>query len=101
MLLWEYLAPLILGVVLILTVGGVLILRPIARHLGALLEAMTRERLDPARNQELTHVREMLETMNQRLQLMEERQEFTDRLLERGDAPPAARPPETWRRIDD
>ncbi|MEQ9568582.1 MAG: phosphoribosyltransferase [Longimicrobiales bacterium] len=84
MLLWEYLAPLILGVVLILTVGGVLILRPIARHLGALLEAMTRERLDPSRNQEMTHVREMLETMNQRLQLMEERQEFTDRLLERG-----------------
>lgn len=84
MILWEYLAPLILGVVLILTVGGVLILRPVAKHLGALLEAMTRERLDPRRTQELTHIREMLETMTQRLQLMEERQEFTDRLLERG-----------------
>lgn len=84
MILWEYLAPLILGVVLILTVGGVLILRPVAKHLGALLEAMTRERLDPRRTQELGHIREMLETMTQRLQLMEERQEFTDRLLERG-----------------
>ena len=84
MLLWEYLAPLIMGVVLILTVGGVLILRPIAKHLGSLLEAMTRERLDGGRNQELGHIRELMETMNQRLQLMEERQEFTDRLLERG-----------------
>lgn len=98
---WEYLAPLIMGVVLILTVGGVLILRPIAKHLGALLEAMTRERLDPARSKEMSHLREMLDTMNQRLQLMEERQEFTDRLLERGDAPPALGPSETWRRTDD
>lgn len=81
---WEFIAPLIMSVVLILTVGGVLILRPIARHLGALLEAMTRERLDGARNQELFHLRELMETMSQRLQLMEERQEFTDRLLERG-----------------
>lgn len=101
MILWEYLAPLILGVVLVLTVGGVLILRPIAKHLGALLEAMTRERLDPARSQELLHVRELLETMNQRLQLMEERQEFTDRLLERGEAPPALGRAETWQPGDD
>ena len=84
---WEFIAPLIMSVVLILTVGGVLILRPIARHLGSLLEAMTREKLDGGRAQELGHVRELMETMNQRLQLMEERQEFTDRLLERGREP--------------
>ncbi|NNK65025.1 MAG: hypothetical protein HKO98_17615, partial [Gemmatimonadetes bacterium] len=64
-----------------------LILRPIAKHLGSLLEAMTRERLDGGRNQEMGHIRELMETMNQRLQLMEERQEFTDRLLERGREP--------------
>jgi hypothetical protein len=87
---WEFIAPLIMGVVLILTVGGVLILRPIARHLGTLLEAMTQEKLDGGRGHELSHLRELMETMNQRLQLMEERQEFTDRLLERGgtSAPP-------------
>ena len=84
---WEFIAPLIMSVVLILTVGVVLILRPIARHLGSLLEAMTREKLDGGRAQELSHVRELMETMNQRLQLMEERQEFTDRLLERGRDP--------------
>ena len=99
---WEFLAPLIMGVVLILTVGGVLILRPIAKHLGALLEAMTREKLDGGRAREMVHLREMLETMSQRLQLMEERQEFTDRLLERGsgEAPPAL-PGETWRKTGD
>jgi hypothetical protein len=84
---WEFIAPLIMSVVLILTVGGVLILRPIARHLGTLLEAMTREKLDGGRGQDLVHIRELMETMNQRLQLMEERQEFTDRLLERGRSP--------------
>lgn len=84
---WEFVAPLIMSVVLILTVGGVLILRPIARHLGTLLEAMTREKLDGGRGHELAHIRELMETMNQRLQLMEERQEFTDRLLERGRTP--------------
>ncbi len=81
---WEFVAPLILGVVFVLTTGGVLILRPIAKHLGTLLEAMTREKLDGGRGQDLAHLRELMETMNQRLLLMEERQEFTDRLLERG-----------------
>lgn len=81
---WEFVAPLILGVVFVLTVGGVLILRPISKHLGTLLEAMTREKLDGGKGHELAHIRELMETMNQRLQLMEERQEFTDRLLERG-----------------
>ena len=80
---WELIAPMVMSVVLILTVGGVLILRPIAKRLGGLLEVMTRERLDGSQKQELGHVRELLETMNQRLQLIEERQEFTDRLLER------------------
>jgi hypothetical protein len=94
---WEFVAPLIMGVVLILTVGGVLILRPIAKQLGGLLEAMTRERLDGGRNQEMAHMRELLETINQRMLLMEERQEFTDRLLERGARPKSleATPP-SW-----
>ena len=84
MVAWEFIAPLIMGVVLILTVGGVLILRPIAKQLGGLLEAMTRERLDGGPSQDVAHLRELVETMNQRMLLMEERQEFTDRLLERG-----------------
>ena len=90
---WEFIAPLIMSVVLILTVGGVLILRPIAKQLGTLLEAMTRERLDGGRHQELGHIRELMETMNQRMLLMEERQEFTDRLLEQGARPKSVEAP--------
>ena len=72
----------ILGVVLFLTVGGVLILRPIAKHLGAYLEALTRQKLEPGRQDELHHLRELTDTMSQRLNLIEERQDFSERLLE-------------------
>lgn len=83
---WEMIAPMVVGIVLILTVGGVLILRPLAKRLGNLLEVMTRERLEGSDRQDMAHLREILETMNQRLQLLEERQEFTDRLLESREA---------------
>lgn len=77
----EMIAPMIVAITLILTVGGVLILRPIAKRLGDLLEVMTRERIEPGAREDTDHLRDILETMNQRLQLMEERQDFTDRLL--------------------
>lgn len=82
---WEFIAPMVLGVVMFLTIGGVLVLRPIATRLGSLLEVMARERaaLPP---EELRHLRDSMETINQRLSLMEERQDFTERLLGRGDA---------------
>ena len=81
---WEFIAPMILGVVMFLTIGGVLVLRPIATRLGSLLEVMARERaaLPP---EELRHLRDSMDTINQRLSLMEERQDFTERLLGRGE----------------
>ncbi|NNF28121.1 MAG: hypothetical protein HKN73_12925 [Gemmatimonadetes bacterium] len=86
---WEFIAPMIMGGVLFLTIGGVLVLRPIATRLGSLLEVMARERaaLPP---EEIRHLRDTMETINQRLSLMEERQDFTERLLGRGEpsAPP-------------
>lgn len=77
----EIIAPLILGVLLIITVGGVILLRPISNKLGHLLEAMAKERQEPRTGEELGHIRELLETMNGRLSLMEERQDFTEALL--------------------
>ena len=32
-MMWEFIAPMIVGIVLILTVGGVVLLRPIAKRL--------------------------------------------------------------------
>lgn len=94
--MWEALAPMVVSIALFLTIGGVLILRPISKHLGAYLEVLTRQQLDGSRSSELHQLRETLETMNQRLQLMEERQDFNERLLERrGELEDGGVPPST------
>ena len=77
----EILAPMVFAVILTLTVGGVILLKPIANKLGVLLEAMAKERQEPRLTEDLSHIRDSLETMNGRLALLEERQDFTDALL--------------------
>ena len=77
--------PMVVSVVLFLTIGGVLVLRPISKHLGAYLEALTRQQMEPGQQRELTQMRELMETMSQRLMLLEERQDFAERLLESRD----------------
>lgn len=80
-LAWEMIAPMIVAIVLILTVGGVLILRPLAKRVSELLELYAREQKSGV-HVEVQQVRELLETVNARLQLVEERQDFTERLLD-------------------
>ncbi len=82
---WEVIAPMVAASVLFLTIGGVLVLRPIARHLGGYLEALTRRQLEGGGGRELEQMREVLDTMSQRLALIEERQDFAERLLESQD----------------
>ena len=77
----EILAPMIFAIILTLTIGGVILLKPIANKLGALLEAMAKEKQEPRLTEELGHIRELLETITGRLALLEERQDFTDALL--------------------
>ena len=77
----EILAPMVVAVVLILTVGGVVLLRPLSRRLGELLEAMAREREQPRLADEVERLREVMEAMSGRLALLEERVDFTDSLL--------------------
>ena len=77
----DRLAPMVVSIVLFMTIGGVLILRPIAKHLGAYLEALTRQQLDGDRLAERDRLHDLLETMDRRLQLLEERQDFAERLL--------------------
>jgi len=84
----------IVAVVLFLTVGGVLVLRPIAKRVGDLLEAMAREK-QAGIEHDVNHMRDMLESTNARLALLEERLDFTERLLQgekkREELPPAGR----------
>jgi hypothetical protein len=80
---WDAIAPMIVGVVFILTTGGVLILRPLAKRVSDLLDVYAKDRKQGLES-EVRQVRELLETMDNRLRLMEERQDFTDRLLSSG-----------------
>jgi len=77
---WEFIAPMIMTVVFILTVGGVIVLRPIAKRVGDLLEVYAKQRQEGLEG-DVQQMRDLLETMNARLQLMEDRQDFTERLL--------------------
>ena len=81
MIEWEFVAPMILSIVLILTVGGVVLLRPLTKRLVELIEIMTRDKGEPRLREDIGHIGDLLETMNSRLHLLEERQDFTDALM--------------------
>jgi hypothetical protein len=75
----------LIPITMFLCIAAVAILRPVSTKLGGLLEAMTRERsasnTDAA---ELTRVRVAMEHIAKRMDLMEERLDFTERLLHSG-----------------
>jgi len=77
---WEFIAPMVISVVMFVTIGGVMVLRPISKKVGDLLELYARERREGLQG-DVHQVRDLMETMNARLQLLEERQDFTERLL--------------------
>lgn len=77
---WAVLAPQIVGAIFIVTVGGVILLRPITTRLGALVEAMAQEK--QARSSDEVHrLREEVETLRSRMELLEDRQDFTEALI--------------------
>ena len=80
-------APAIVMITAILTTGGVLILRPIAKRLGMLLEVMTQQKLRAAAAEpgEQARIRELLTSIDSRLTLLEERQDFAEALISAGD----------------
>lgn len=84
---WDVIAPMIVSVVFIVTVGGVAVLRPIAKRVSDLLELYARDRQDGIES-EVHQVRDLLETMDARLRLMEDRQDFTERLIGSGETRP-------------
>jgi hypothetical protein len=78
----DILAPMLFAVVLTLTVGGVILLKPISGKIGDLLEAMAEERKNPSLAAELNQLRGQLDTMSSRMALLEERQDFHEKLME-------------------
>lgn len=78
----DDIAPMIVMVTLILTTGGVLLLRPIARKLADYLEAATLEkRKQKAVPESAAPGDDLLESLDHRLQRLEERVHFTESLL--------------------
>jgi hypothetical protein len=84
------LAPMIVMTTGIITTGAVLILRPISKRLGRLLEVMAEAKLRPAPpaqpQPDMSHIRELLVGIDNRLSLMEERQDFAEALLSAGES---------------
>jgi hypothetical protein len=80
-------APMIVFTTLIVVSGGVILLRPLTRRLGDLIEVIVAERRrhlappEPAADRE--RVVNIVESLEQRLRHLEERQDFTDSLLTR------------------
>jgi hypothetical protein len=72
----------LIPIVLFVCVAAVAILRPITTRFGALLEAMARQRtVEPANDAELERLRLVLDHTARRLDLIEERLDFTERLV--------------------
>jgi hypothetical protein len=75
----------LVAIVLILTTGGVAILRPISKRAGELLEVMAKEKRQPRQAPpETQRMVELMESLHTRLERLEERQDFTDSLLATG-----------------
>lgn len=68
---------------LFLTIGGVLIFRPLTKRLGTMLEAYAADRLESETDRiQYEHVRALLEAQNLKIETLEQRLEFTESLLE-------------------
>jgi uncharacterized membrane protein YccC len=81
----DVLAPMIVACTAILTTGGVLILRPIAKRLGSYLDAATQARLNPRPADDLSRIHEVLSSIDGRLNQLEERQDFAEALISASD----------------
>lgn len=76
-------------------VAGVLIFRPFTKQLGELLEQMRRDRQQQNESLDATRVAQLMESVVDRLERLEARQEFTEHVVEsagwQGDSPRSLR----------
>ncbi len=93
-------AGMIFSLLLALIIGGFVLMYPLTRRLGQLIELRLEERRtgkdDAAIAAALNQLRMTLESIQREVSLLQERQDFTDRLLEseagRGAAGPSTEP---------
>lgn len=78
---WEFIAPLILGVTITLSAAGVLILRPLVKRLGDLIEATARDKRVKLKDEELNRLTEVVGRLTDRIEDLEDRLDFNERVL--------------------
>ena len=85
------LAPFMLGMTLILCTAGVIILRPLTKRLGDLIEARNRDRAAQSQlpGPEIARLTEVVSRLTDRIESIAERQEFSERLLDSLERPEA------------
>ncbi len=68
---------------LFLTIGGVLVFRPLTKRLGLMLESnAANKRSDEMDRIQNEHLRAMIETQNSKIEALEQRVQFSESLLE-------------------
>ena len=77
---WEFIAPMVMGMTLFLTIGGVLIFRPLTKRLGEVIYMMQERKYAPT-NDDLKRVADLMEHLDDRLDRLEHRQDFSERML--------------------
>ena len=81
----DAIAPLVALMTICFSVAGVLVLRPISKRIGDLLGAMAQERKGGRTSEvEVAQLRATLESVNASMSLLEDRLDFTERLLSSG-----------------
>jgi hypothetical protein len=80
---WDV-APLVMGMTVTLAIAGVLILRPLAKHIGKILEMRASQRYERPElsDEDLSRLTDAVSRLADRLETLEERQDFTERLLD-------------------
>ncbi len=64
------------------SVAGVMIFRPLTKQLGELLEQMRRDRQEHSELESQARIAQLMESMLDRLERLEARQDFTERVVE-------------------
>lgn len=77
---WDYIAPMLAVMTITLSLAGVLILRPLSKRLGDVIYFM-QERKSVPQQEELKRVAHLLEALDDRVDRLEHRLDFSERLL--------------------
>lgn len=78
---WEFIAPMVVAITLFLSIGGVLIFRPLTKRLGDLIQSMHHDRQSRLTHSDVVNLTELVDRLGDRIERLEERQDFSERLL--------------------